>query len=199
MGQKPPQRDTDISQRRARTPTRVTFLVNIGLLVAALVLSLATAFRWLDIRFRIGPYFVTHWLSWLGTLFIAGYTPIYYIIKRRRPHLLKYLLPIHMFGNLFSFIFISMHFTQQLTRPPQFYPDLGTGVILYPVMVILVFTGIIHRYQLLRGRGTRQQVSREPRHRLSRAPHQNRFLHVSLSLTFYAVIGIHILHGLNFL
>ena len=187
------------SQRHVRTPTRVTFLLNVGLLLAALVLSLGTAFHWLDIRFRVGPYFVTHWLSWIGTLFIGGYTPLYYAMKRRRPRLLKYLLPTHMFGNLISFAFISMHFTQQLTRPTEFYPDLGTGVVLYLVMVLLVVSGILHRYQLLRRRGAPQQIVEGTPLKPSRIPHQNRFLHVSLTLTFYAVIGIHILQGVGVL
>jgi hypothetical protein len=158
-----------------------SFWLAIVILLASLYFSLATAFRWLDIRFRIGPYFVTHWLSWIGTLFIAVYTPIYYIVKRRSPHIIKYLIPIHMHGNLLSFMFISMHFFQQITRPPQFYPDLGTGVALYLVMLILVSTGFLHRFQLLR----------------SFVPHQNRFLHISITLAFYVVIGIHTLQGVG--
>ena len=158
-----------------------SFWLAIVLLSASLYFSFATAFRWLDIRFRIGPYFVTHWLSWIGTLFVAVYTPLYYIVKRRRPHILKYLISIHMFGNLLSFMFISMHFFQQITRPPQFYPDLGTGVALYLVMLILISTGFLHRFQLLR----------------SIIPHQNRFLHISITLAFYVVIGIHILQGVG--
>ena len=158
-----------------------SFWLGIGILLASLYFSLATAFRWLDIRFRIGPYFVTHWLGWIGTLFIAVYTPIYYIVKRRSPHILKYLIPIHMFGNLLAFIGISMHFFQQITRPPRFPPDLGTGVALYLVMVILVSSGFLHRFQLLP----------------SSIPHQNRFLHVSITLAFYIVIGIHILQGMG--
>ena len=161
-----------------KTPS---FWLTILILLASLYFSLATAFGWLNIRFRIGPYFVTHWLSWIGTLFIAVYTPLYYLVKRRKLHLLRYLIPIHMFGNLFSFMFISMHFVQQITRPPQFYPDLGTGVALYLVMVILVATGVLHRFQLLR----------------STIPHQNRFVHISITLAFYVIIGIHILQGIG--
>jgi hypothetical protein len=158
-----------------------SFWLAIFFLLASLYFSLATVFRWLDIRFRIGPYFVTHWLSWIGTLFIAVYTPLYYVVKRRSPLILKYLIPIHMFGNLLSFMFISMHFFQQITRPTQFYPDLGTGVALYLVMVILVSTGFLHRFQILG----------------DTAPHQNRYLHISITLAFYIVILIHILQGIG--
>jgi hypothetical protein len=158
-----------------------SFWISIIFLLASLFFSLATAYRWLDIRFRIGPYYVTHWLSWVGTLFIALYTPLYYIVKRRNPRILQYLIPIHMYGNLLSFMFISMHFFQQITRPPQFYPDLGTGVALYLMMFILVLTGFLHRFQLLG----------------KTIPHQNRFLHISITLAFYIVIGIHILQGIG--
>ena len=162
---------------------RPSFWLSVVFLLASLYFSFATAFRWLDIRFRIGPYYVTHWLGWIGTLFIVAYTPLYYIVKRRRPQVLKYLIPIHMFGNLFSFMFISMHFFQQITRPPAFYPDLGTGVALYLVMLILVSTGFLHRFQILR----------------SIVPHQNRYLHVSITIAFYIVISVHILQGVGIL
>lgn len=99
----------------------------------------------------------------------------------RAVYLLKYLIPIHIFGNLFSFMFISMHFFQQITRPPQFYPDLGTGVALYLVMLILVSTGFLHRFQLLR----------------SIVPHQNRFIHISITSAFYIVIFTHVLQGIG--
>ena len=158
-----------------------SFWISIIFLLSSLFFSLATAYRWLDIRFRIGPYYVTHWLSWVGTLFIAIYTPLHYIVKRRNPRILQYLIPIHMYGNLLSFMFISMHFFQQITRPPQFYPDLGTGVALYLVMLILALTGFLHRFQLLG----------------KTIPHQNRFLHISITLAFYIIIGIHILQGIG--
>jgi ABC-type glycerol-3-phosphate transport system permease component len=90
--------------------------ISVASLVVATALSLGTAYRWLDIRFRVGPYFVTHWLSLIGTLFIAVYTPLYYVVKRRRPRFIKSLIAVHMFGNLISFALISMHFAQQLTR-----------------------------------------------------------------------------------
>jgi hypothetical protein len=147
------------------------------------VLSVGTAYRWFGIRFRVGPYFVTHWLSLIGTLFIAGYTPLYYVVKRWRPRFMKSLIAVHMFGNLLSFALISMHFAQQLTRPAQFPPDLGTGVALYIVMLILVVSGFLHRYKLIP----------------SVVPHQNRFLHVSVTTAFYIVIFIHILQGIDLL
>jgi hypothetical protein len=144
-------------------------------------LSIATYFRWFNFRFQIGPYYFTHWLSWIGSLFIALFTPTYYYLKRFRPKLLSKLIRIHMFGNLFSFMFISIHFFQQISRPPRFYPDLGTGLALYIVMLFLVATGFFHRFQILP----------------SSIPHHNRFIHISITLTYYIIIIVHILQGLN--
>jgi hypothetical protein len=154
-----------------------------GLLIVFLTiyLSLATYFRWLDIRFRIGPYYFTHWLSWTGSLFIAFFTPLYYILKRTKPNLLRVLIQIHMYGNLLSFMFISTHFFQQISRPPRFYPDLGTGLALYITMLFLVTTGFLHRFQILTGSTS----------------HQNRFIHISITLTYYVIIFIHILQGVH--
>ena len=159
----------------------LSFLFGLLIIFIIIYFSLATYFSWLDIRFRIGPYFLTHWLSWIGTLFIAFFTPIYYVLKRGIPKLLPKLIVIHMFGNLFSSMFISMHFFQQISRPPQFYPDLGTGVALFAVILILATSGFLHRFQILK----------------NMVPHQNRFLHISITTAFYIVIVIHILQGIG--
>jgi hypothetical protein len=76
-----------------------------------------------------------------------------------------------------------MHLAQQLTRPAQFPPDLGTGIALYIVMLTLVITGFLHRFKIIP----------------SVAPHQNRFLHISVTSAFYIVIIIHILQGIRLL
>lgn len=58
-----------------------------------------------------------------------------------------------MFGNLTSFMYISIHFAQQMGRPPDFFPDLGTGLALYIVVSILIATGILHRFELAKSLG----------------------------------------------
>ncbi len=159
----------------------LNFLSGLLIFLVTIYLSFAAYFRWFDLSFRIGPYFFTHWLSWIGTLFIVLFTPTYYVLKRRRPKLLKTLIAIHMYGNLLSLPLISMHFFQQISRPSQFYPDLGTGLALYIVTLILITTGFIHRFQILK----------------SLIPHQNRFIHISVTTAFYIVILVHILQGLG--
>ncbi len=155
-----------------------------ALLVILLAFSLLVAvyFDWIEVSFFVGPLRFGHWLGVLGTSLIAFLTPAYYILKRRYPKRLKAMVNVHMFGNLFSFMLISMHFAQQMSRPPQFYPDLGTGVIFYAVMLILVSTGFLHRFRLFEGARIYP-------------PHRNRFLHIGITLTFYLVILFHALRN----
>src|SRR4030042_2772496 len=80
---------------------------------------------------------------WAGVLFIAVATPIYYLLKRSYPTHKRSLLGVHMFGNLISVMFVSIHFTQQISRPAIAYPSLGTGIVLYPTMVLLVLAGFV--------------------------------------------------------
>lgn len=154
------------------------------MILVAAILMVAVFFDWLSVSFFVGPLRFGHWLGVVGTLFIAFFTLAYYILRRSYPGKLKGMLHVHMFGNLFSFILVSVHFAQQMSRPVQFYPDLGTGIILYIAMLILVLSGFLHRFRLLEG--TRIYP-----------PHRNRFLHISITLTFYLVIIFHALRNLG--
>jgi hypothetical protein len=120
-----------------------------------------------------------HWIGWAGTLYIAFATPVYPIVKRRQPHRMRKTLNLHVVGNLSAVLLVSVHFAHQVTRPAGSYPDLGTGVVLYAAMVLLVATGLV----LVSGVGKRLM-----RHL--------RFLHPAFALTFYLVIVMHILHGI---
>ena len=148
------------------------------LLIATIVFSFAAYFRWINLNFFIGQFRFSHWLSLIGTLFIATFTPIYYIQKRKRPKYLKEMLRIHVFGNLISFMLISIHFAQQVGRPAAFYPDLGTGVTLFVIMLTMVPTGFIQRFKITRIFG---------RH--------VRLFHTYIPFLFYLLILLHMLHG----
>jgi len=138
--------------------------------------------------FRI-PYFqvslfgvshsAVHWIGWAGTLYIAFATPVYPLVKRRHPHRMRKALFLHVVGNLLAVLLVSIHFAHQVTRPASSYPDLGTGVVLYAAMILLVASGMV----LVSGVGKRLM-----RHM--------RFLHPALALSFYLVIVMHIIHGL---
>jgi hypothetical protein len=138
----------------------------------------ASYFRWFDFRFNIGPFLFNHWLGIVGTLFIAVYTPVFYVLKRRHPKGARTLLGIHSFGNLLAFMFVSVHFSHQLGRPPTAFPDLATGVPLYAAMILLTVTGLLQRFKVAGKRGRYW-----------------RFVHVSMAMSFYLIILVHVLHG----
>jgi len=73
-------------------------------------------------------------------------------------------------------MFVSIHFTQQISRPPQAFPQLGTGIVLYAAMILLVLTGFFLRFKPVR---------------------YSRVLHTSVAVSFYLIIVVHVLHGLG--
>jgi len=117
-----------------------------------------------------------HWIGWIGALYIALVTPVYVFVKRRSPRRLRAVLNLHVFGNLLAVVLVSVHFAQQLTRPASNYPTLGTGLLLYSAVILLVSSGFMIRFGL-GGRYARQL----------------RFLHPAMSLTFYLAIDMHII------
>jgi hypothetical protein len=56
------------------------------------------------------------------------------------------LLDMHNFGLLIAFLLISIHFSGQMSRPAQSFPDLGEGIALFTTMVLLVATGMYQRF-----------------------------------------------------
>ena len=132
------------------------------------------------LHFEVAGEFLHHWFSWAGVLFVAVFIPIFHVLKRRYTKHYRALLDVHIFGNLVAVALVSIHFTQQITRPPAAYPDLGTGIALYPTMLLLVVAGFVLAFQFAK---TRYRAWR--------------FFHTSLAVTFYMVIAIHIMHGLE--
>jgi len=170
-----------MSTERSRDP----YVILASVIICATVILVALIFLRL---FRI-PFFnvvifgisysAVHWLGWIGTLYIAAVTPLYSVVKRRSPVHLRGMLKVHVLGNLISVMLISIHFAHQVTRSPSNYPDLGTGIVLYLAMILLVSTGFM-TYTGSAKRFTKQM----------------RFLHPSVALTFYLTIVLHIIHGL---
>ncbi len=158
--------------------TNGQFWLSLIILILAILLASASYYDLINeiIDIRIIQYTLHHWFSIIGTLIIAVFTPIYYFTKHRYIRRLKVLLFTHVFINLISFALISIHFAHQIARPAQFYPDLGTGIVLYPTVILLVLTGFFRRFNIFKGR-------------------RYFFLHRSLTITFYFVIVVHLLHG----
>jgi hypothetical protein len=151
------------------------------LILATVFLAVADNFDWVNFGFFLGPFRLSHYFVWIGALYIALAVPIVASSKRKRPNMYKSFLRIHVFGNLIAFLLISLHFTGQIGRPAAFYPDLGTGLVLYIAMLLLVGTGFAQRFHLI------------PRIK----PQTYRFVHTSLAVAFYLTIIVHILHGLG--
>jgi len=150
------------------------------IIIAAIFVITGTWFRWFRLSAEFGGEPIHHWFSFVGAGFIAIYLPVYSIFKRRYPRIKKILLPIHVFGNLIAFTFVSIHFSHHLTRPAEAFPDLGTGIALIAALVILVITGFILRFQLVRS-GYKSW----------------HWLHTGTMLSFYLVVILHILHGVG--
>jgi uncharacterized BrkB/YihY/UPF0761 family membrane protein len=154
----------------------------IALLVIAAtgVVMTGVGTRFIDLHFTVGPWNMHHWIAWTGAAFIALFTPLFYVLKRRSKESREALLTWHVFGGLLAATAVSAHFIQHVTRPAEFFPDLGTGIVLYSALAISVFTGVLMRYRLLTA-GMREW----------------RALHVGATVTFYLAIVVHVLEGLG--
>jgi len=138
--------------------------------------------RTVDLHVLVGPWVIHHWLAWAGALFIAAYTVAFYVLKSRKRELYAALLRVHVIGGLLAATLIALHFAHHITRPAEFYPDLGTGIVLFASLLISAFTGLLMRYRWLRG-GMREW----------------RLLHTGAAGAFYLTIVVHTLQGLGLL
>ena len=111
------------------------------IILVTVLLMIGTYLRWLPLNFTLGPYRFTHWLSFIGTLFIAVFTPMFYVLRRRYPKRNITMTRIHVFSNLFAFTLISIHFTQQMSR--AVHPEDRTGFTMYLIVSILVVSGFL--------------------------------------------------------
>ena len=166
-----------MEKSRLRNPS---LWIALSIVIVTIILMAFVYFRVFRLHILIGEFNLHHWFSWTGTLFIAFFTPAYYLLKRHYPTKIKALLAAHVFGSLIAVMFVSIHFIQEIIRPPQAFPNLGTGIVLYPAMILLVLTGFFLRFHAARS--------------LTR---QWRFVHTSVAVTFYLIILVHVLHGLE--
>jgi hypothetical protein len=160
----------------------IYFWLAILLLILTDIFFIGTYLDWFDFGFVLGQYRLNHWLGWIGFVFILVHVPLFFTFKRKCFDKIKLFLAIHVLGNLVAFLLISIHFASQISRPAQFYPDLGTGLALYVFMIILVISGFLQRFGLLNGL---RKIWR--------------FLHTSSVFALLVIILIHVLHGINIL
>ena len=167
-----------MEKSRLRNPS---LWIALSIVILTIILMVFVYYRVFRLHILIGEFNLHHWFSWTGVLFVAFFTPAYYLLKRRYPAKIKALLATHVFGGLISVMFVSIHFIQEMSRPPQSFPELGTGlIVLYPAMILLTTTGFFLRF------GAARNLTR-----------QLRFIHASVAVTFYFTILVHVLHGLE--
>ncbi len=156
------------------------FWLSLILLLFTVIFSVVAYVNWFSLTFFVGSLFFVHWLGLAATVFIAALVPIYYVLKRERLKNFKTLLRIHVFGNLFSFLLISIHFAQNTGRLSAVYPKLGEGFALFLVLSIIVATGMLERF------GAKLKLVR-----------YTKFVHRYTVALFYFVVIIHLLKGFN--
>jgi len=149
------------------------------LLLVTAIVSVWAFDNWLSLSIFVGDLFFVHWLSIVATAFIAVMVPVYYVLKRVSPKHVKTLLRIHVFGNLFAFLLISIHFAQHTGRLIWFVSRLEDGFALFLVLSIIVATGMIERF------GAKLKLAR-----------YIKLVHSYAVVAFYLVVVYHVLQAL---
>jgi hypothetical protein len=152
------------------------------ILLATAILSIVAYITWYRLTFFVGSYLFIHWLGLIATTYIAVAIPIHYILKHKRPQNSKMILRVHVLGNLFAFLLVSLHFAQNLGRLAGVLQRLGTGFALYLLLSLIVATGILERYKT-RGDSLRYAI----------------VVHRYAVVMLYLVMFIHVLVGFNIL
>ena len=158
----------------------IDFLLALLIIIVAASFSIIVYLHWMSMGFFIGQFRLSHWLTIIGSSYIAIATPIFIILRRIYPQKTMILFRFHIFGNLLLFALISIHFASQMGRPATNFPELGTGLVMFIAMVLQVTSGFTQRFILI-----------------NRNPKALQFIHASLIIIFYAAILFHVLHGLG--
>ena len=133
-------------------PRNLEFWLAFIILFTAAIFSVTAFAIWYRLTFFVGPYLFIHWLGIIASVFIVVFNPIYYVLRKRRSRF-KTIWRIHVFGNLFAFLLVSLHFAQNVGRLSDTPQRLAEGVALYFVLFIAVATGLIERFH--RGKSLR--------------------------------------------
>jgi len=159
---------------------KLEFLTSLLMLLFTLVVSVWAYDNWVSLSFFVGDLFFVHWLGLAATVFIAVMVPVYAVLKRKSPKHIKKLLRIHVFGNLFSFLLISIHFAQHTGRLVWVPSRLEDGLALFLILSIIVATGMIEKF------GAKLKLVR-----------YLKFVHSYAVVIFYLVLSFHMLQALN--
>jgi len=154
--------------------------LSIWLSFAAVAVGLALAvlsyLGLIPLGYKLGPYWLNHWLGWLSMGFIIIYVPIFIILKKRNPKIYQKLMKVHEIGFIVAFMLVSLHIGAQIRR--VFPPEIGTGIAAYVSLLALVVTGIMRKNQIL---ATRMATLR--------------LVHLSMAVSFFLVIVFHVIRA----
>ncbi len=156
----------------------LSIIITTAIIVSIIYLRIARL-PFITINILGAVHSLTHWFGYAGIAIILVGTVSHSLLKRTRGRPSGSLLRLHAFGNLIGFLLVSVHFTQQVTRPAANYPELGTGIVLYASTLILVTTGF-STYFVLKPSWLRYY----------------KFLHPAAAFTLLMVIIMHIIHGI---
>lgn len=112
-------------------------------------------------------------LVWIGALFIAFFTPIYHELKKSYPAKIKPLLHFHVYGNIIAAMLVLLHCAQIIIQPRP-YSTFLTGILLDAIMILLLSTGFLLRFQPYLRKLWRN-------------------MHIGVTIAFYVVLVLHVI------
>ena len=164
-------RSTAVPEKR-----RISKWVEFAAVAVGLVLVVLSYSGLIPLGYKLGPYWLNHWIGWLAFGFIIIYVPIFIVLKKRNIKIYGNLIRIHQVGFIVAFILVSLHIGSQIRR--VFPPEIGTGIAAYVSLLVLVVTGIMQRNQIFATRmGTLRSV------------------HLSMVVSFFLVIVLHVIRA----
>jgi hypothetical protein len=155
---------------------RLSIWLSFAAVAVGLVLAILSYLGLIPLGYKLGPYWLNHWLGWISMGFIIIYVPIFVILRKRKSKIYQKLMKVHEVGFIVAFMLVSLHIGAQIRR--IFPPEIGTGIAAYASLLALVVTGIMRKNQIL---ATRMATLR--------------FVHLSMVVSFFLVIVVHVIRA----
>jgi len=166
----------ELQHRTSDGNRNIRIFLSFTAVAVGLVLAILSYLGLIPLGYKLGPYWLNHWLGWFSMGLIIIYVPIFVILKKRNPKIYHKLMKVHEVGFIIAFILVSLHIGAQIRR--VFPPEIGTGIAAYVSLLALVVTGIMRKNQIL---ATRMGTLR--------------FLHMSMAVSFFLVIVFHVIRA----
>lgn len=165
------------SQPQARTRNKyLSIWLAFTVVAVGVVLAVLSYLGLIPLGYKLGPYWLNHWLGWSAFALIIIYVPIFVILKRRSPNMYHKLMKVHEVGFIIAFMLVSLHIGSQLRR--VFPPEIGTGIAAYVSLLVLVVTGIMRKNHILATRTATLRI-----------------IHLSMVASFFLVIVLHVIRA----